>query len=74
MEFFGLLYIAVLLIILLFVIIVVFHLRRYTPPEKKSWRLPLLFLMVTGILVIINVVFFLGIPFDSFMSTNAPRF
>lgn len=75
MEFFGLIYVAVLLIMLIAGIIVVFHLQRYSLDKVIATRTTWLFVGVTLFLVLVATFFFMQIPDDIFLTPrDASRF
>lgn len=57
-------YLAFILCVLIACIVVIFHLMRYSLNRKVAVWTTVIFISVTLILVLINLFFFINIPFE----------
>ena len=68
---FGLLYLLFLLFVITASIFVVWHLLRYSMNKALSLALVIIFLIVTGILLLSNITLFTQIPFEEMFENSS---
>lgn len=69
-SFFGLFYVIFFLGCVTAGLFILFHLLRYALDRKLALLMSLLFTTVTLILLAVNTVLFLSLPFDTLLPSN----
>lgn len=66
----NILYFLVMLMLLILSVFIVYHIIKYSYDKKASFLMLVLFVSVTGVLALLNVILFFRIPFDKIIPLN----